>query len=87
MAKDATQQVLDLRQRVDRAKTRAAEARAHQRSAEDQLTAADDAIRRLEFDPDRDLERQVNRAVADIENDVEKLESYADEVDSILAGD
>mgnify|MGYP001597491624 FL=1 len=86
MPKDATQRVLDLRQRVDAAKTRTTTLRAHQQTAEDALAAADDAIVRLELDPDRDLERQVNKLADEIETDLHKLEGYLDEAESILAG-
>ena len=86
MPKDATQRVLDLRQRVDAAKTRTTTLRAHQQTAEDALTAADDAIRRIDLDPDRDLEKQVNRLADEIETDLTKLEGYLDEAESILAG-
>ena len=86
MAKDATQRVLDLRQRLDAAKTRLTTARAHQQTAEDALAAADDAIRRLGLDPDRDLERQVNKLADEIDADLKKLEGYLDEVEYILGG-
>lgn len=84
MPKDETRRVLDLRQRLDAAKTRLATARAHQQAADDALAAADDATRRLDLDPDRDLERQVNRLVDEIEGDLVKLEGYLDEVESII---
>ncbi len=84
--KDATQQVLDLRQRLDRAKTRLTEARTQVRSAEDQLTAADDSIRTLGLDPDRDLERQVIRLVSAINTDLEQVETHLNEVGEILDG-
>lgn len=84
--KDATQQVLDLRQRVDRAKTRVTEARTTKKSAEDQLTAADDAIEQLGLDPDRDLERQVNRLIEGITKDLTQLEEHLDEAESVLGG-
>jgi predicted nucleic acid-binding Zn-ribbon protein len=83
--KDPTQQVLDLRQRVDRDKTRLTEARTKKKTAEDQLTAADDAIEQLGLDPGRDLERQVNQQVGDIKNDLEQLEEHLDEAESIFA--
>lgn len=86
MAKDATQRVLDLRQRVDAAKLRTTTAHVHQQTAEDALAAADDAIRRLDLDPDRDLERQVNRLCDEIEADLKKLEGYLDDAESILVG-
>lgn len=85
--KDATQRVLDLRQRMDKTKTRVTEARTVVRTAEDQLTAADDAISKLDLDPDRDLERQVIRLVETLETDVKKVEEYLDEVEAIMRGD
>ncbi len=85
--KDATQRVLDLRQRMDKTKTRVTEARTTVRAAEDQLTAADDAISRLDLDPDRDLERQVVRLVETLEADLKKIEGYCDEVEAIMRGD
>jgi predicted nucleic acid-binding Zn-ribbon protein len=86
MAKDdPTQQVLDLRQRVDRAKTRTTEARTKKKAAEDQLTAADDAIEQLGLDPDRDLERQENRLIESIREDLGQLEGQLDEAESVLA--
>jgi len=84
--KDATQRVLDLRQRFDSAKTQLTASRTQVRSAEDQLAAADDVIGKLGLDPDRDLERQVIRLVEELESDLAKLEGYADEVESILGG-
>lgn len=84
--KDATQRVLDLRQRMEKTKTRVTEARTMVRTAEDQLTAADDAILRLELDPDRDLERQVVRLVETLETDLKKIEEYCDEVEAIMRG-
>jgi hypothetical protein len=86
MAKDdSTQQVLDLRQRVDRAKTRTTEARTKKKAAEDQLTAADDAIEQLGLDPDRDLERQETRLIEEIKVDLVQLEEQLDEAESVLA--
>jgi hypothetical protein len=86
MAKDdPTQQVLDLRQRVDRAKTCTTEARTKKKAAEDQLTAADDAIEQLGLDPDRDLERQENRLIEEIKTDLVQLEEQLDEAESVLA--
>lgn len=85
--KDATQRVLDMRSEVDSTKTRVAEARTYQRTAEDALTAADDAIHNLGLDPDRDLARQVIRLVDALDADVEKGNKYADEVEAILQGD
>ncbi len=85
-AKDATEQVLDMRQRMDRCKTRATEARTRKTGAEDQLTVADDAIEQLGLDPDRDLERQEAALIAGITGDLGKLEGYLDEADSVIAG-
>jgi hypothetical protein len=85
--KDATQRALDARRRVDRDKTRLTEARTKQRTAEDALAAADDAIRDLELDPDRDLERQVVRLVGTIESGLQQIEVHLDEVEGILKGD
>ena len=83
---DATQQVLDMRQRLDRCKTRVTTARTKKAGAEDVLVAADDAIEQLGLDPDRDLERQEARLVATIQEDLEKLEEHLDEADSVLDG-
>ncbi len=82
--KDATQQVLDLRQRVDSAKTRVTEASTKKSAAEDQLAAADDAIEELGLDPDRDLGRQTNRLVAAIQENLEQLEEHLDEAESVF---
>ncbi len=84
--KDATQQVLDMRQRLDRSKTRVTTAHTKKMGAEDVLTAADDAIEQLGLDPDRDLERQEARLVAAIQEDLEQLEEKLDEADSVLDG-
>ncbi len=84
--KDATQQVLDMRQSLDACKTRLTEKRTKKTGAEDQLTAADDAIEELGLDPDRDLERQEAALVAGIKGDLEQLEEYLDEADAVLAG-
>lgn len=84
---DATQKVLDLRQRMDSAKTRLTEAHIQVRTAEDALSAADDSIRTLGLDPDRDLERQVIRLVSTINTDLEQVEAYLTEVDEIVGGD
>ncbi len=84
--KDATQQVLDMRQRLDQCKTRVTTACTKKTGAEDVLTAADDAIEQLGLDPDRDLERQEARLVAAIQEDLEQLEEKLDEADSVLAG-
>ncbi len=84
---DATQQVLDLRQRMDSAKTRLTEARIQVRTAEDALSAADDSIRTLGLDPDRDLERQVIRLVSTIDTDLGQVEAYLTEVEAIVGGD
>lgn len=81
----ATERVLTLRRDVDYAKTRATEARTKKKSAEDQLTAADDAIEELGLDPDRDLDRQVNRLVEGIATDLDRLEEQLDEAESVLA--
>ena len=85
--KDATQRVLDLRSRLDRAKTKLTEARTQQRTAEDQLAAADDAIRDLDLDPDRDLERQVIRLAETLDEGLKQVEAHLDEVEAILGGD
>lgn len=82
---DATKRVLALRQRLDSAKTRTTEARTKKKAAEDQLAAADDAIENLGLDPDRDLERQVNRLLEGITADLEQLEEQLDEAESVLA--
>ncbi len=84
--KDATQQVLDMRQRMDRCKTRTTEALTKKKGAEDQLTAADDAIEELGLDPDRDLERQENALLTGIAGDMTKMEGYLDEADAVIAG-
>ena len=84
--KDATQQVLDMRGRLDKCKTRVTEARTKKTGAEDQLTAADDAIEELGLDPDRDLERQEAALVTGIQTDLEQLEDYLDEADAVIDG-
>ncbi len=84
---DATQQVLNARQKFDRTKTRVTEARTRVQTAEDQLAAADDAITNLDLDPDRDLARQVGRLVVGITTDLEGVEKSCNEVDAILRGD
>jgi chromosome segregation ATPase len=82
---DPTEQVLALRNRLDTAKTRLTEIRTKISGAEDQLAAADDAIRRLGLDPDRDLARQVSRLLQEIEGDLIKVEGQLDEADTVLA--
>lgn len=84
MADDATKRVLDLRRRLEAAKTRLTEARTEARAAEDALAAADDAIQRLGLDPDHDLERQVQRLIDEVDGDLKKVEECLDEVDSVL---
>lgn len=84
--KDATQQVLDMRQRLDKFKTRETEARTKKTGAEDQLTVADDAIEELGLDPDRDLERQEAALISGINGDLERLEAYLDDADAVLTG-
>ncbi len=86
-SKDATQQVLDMRHRMDTCKTRATEARTKKTGAEDQLAAADDSIEELGLDPDRDLERQKAALVAGIHDDLGKLEDYLIEAEEVLGGD
>ena len=88
MTKDneATKRVLALRQNVEHTKTRVTQARTMKTSAEDQLTAADDAIEELGLDPDRDLERQVNRLIEGIEQDLVQLKEQLDEAESVLGG-
>lgn len=81
---EATKRVLALRQRLDAAKTKLTEARTEARAAEDALAAADDAIRDLGLDPDHDLERQIDRLIADAEADLEKVEECLGEVESVL---
>ena len=83
---DATKRVLALRQRLDSAKTRTTEARTKKKAAEDQLVAADDAIEELGLDPDRDLERQVNRLLDGITTDLEQLEEHLVEAETVLDG-
>ncbi len=85
-AKDATQQVLDMRQRMDKCKTRSTTALTKKTGAEDQLTAADDAIEELGLDPDRDLERQEAALIVGIADDLDKLEGYLDEADAVIDG-
>lgn len=80
----AAKRVLSARRRLDELKTQTAEARAKKQAAEDQLAAADDAIRRLELDPDRDLERQVLKLISDLEAEIEKQEKRLEEVADIL---
>lgn len=82
---DSTQQVLDMRQRADRAKTRTTEAHTKKRLAEDQLTAADDAIEQLGLDPDRDLERQENRLIEEAKSSLTQVEEQLDEAESVFA--
>lgn len=81
---DSTKQVLALRQRLDEYKTSRTEAGARVKACEEQLAAADDAITRLELDPDRDLERQVTRLVEGVDGDLTKMEEALDEVQSVL---
>ena len=85
-AKDDTQQVLDMRQRLDAFKKRLTEARTKKTGAEDQLTAADDAIEELGLDPDRDLERQKSSMITKIQEDLTKLESYLENSSDVLDG-
>ena len=82
--KDATQQVLDLRERVAAAKTKLTEAQTKKKTAEEQLLAADDAIEELGLDPDRDLERQVTKLIEVIAKEMTQLEEYLGEAESVL---
>ena len=85
-SKDATRQVLDMRQRLDQCKTRVTEARTKKTGAEDQLTAADDAVEELGLDPDRDLERQEATLIVKIEEDLKRLEAYLDDAGNVFDG-
>ena len=87
MSQEATEQVLDLRGRLDRMRQKVVEYRVQAKAAEDQLAAADDNIKNLDLDPDRDLERQVDRLLADAEKSLTSREKQLDEVASIIGAD
>ena len=87
MRQEATEQVLDLRGRLDRMRQKVVEYRVQAKAAEDQLAAADDNIKNLDLDPDRDLERQVDRLLADAEKLLTSIEKQLDEVASIIGAD
>ncbi len=88
MANNRTNDVVVLRQRVADAKANLAGARSRVGVAQEQLAAADDAIRELGFDPDRDLTRQVRTLIEEITGDLEeKVEKPLDEITAIIGND
>lgn len=80
----AAKRVLGLRRDVDRAKTRVTTARTVRKQAEDQLKVADDAIEVLGLDPDRDLERQLDKLTDGIQGDLDEMGEKLDEAESVL---
>lgn len=80
----AAKKVLGLRRDVDRAKTRVTTARTVRKQAEDQLKVADDAIEVLGLDPDRDLERQLDKLTDGIQGDLDEMGEKLDEAESVL---
>ena len=83
---DATQQVLDMRETVDRSKTRLTAAHTTKKSAEDHLAASDDAIEHLGLDPDHDLERQVDRQISEVQKKLAQLVGHLDEAEAVMGG-
>ncbi len=81
----AAKQVLAMRRDIDRTKTRLTTAIAVQKQAEDQLKVADDAIEVLGLDPDRDLERQLDKLITGIQTSLEDMGGQLDEAESVLA--
>ncbi len=81
----AAKQVLALRRDIDRTKTRLTTATVVRKQAEDQLKVADDAIEELGLDPDRDLERQLDKLIEGIQTDLEGMGEQLDEAESVLA--
>ncbi len=81
----AAKQVLAMRRDIERTKTRLTAARTVRKQAEDQLKVADDAIAELGLDPDRDLERQLDKLINGIQTDLEGMGEKLDEAESVLA--
>ncbi len=81
----AAKQVLALRRDIDRTKTRLTTATVVRKQAEDQLKVADDAIAELGLDPDRDLERQLDKLITGIRASLEDMGGQLDEAESVLA--
>lgn len=81
----AAKQVLAMRRDIERTKTRLTAARTVRTQAEDQLKVADDAIEELGLDPDRDLERQLDKLIGGIQTDLDGMGEQLDEAESVLA--
>ncbi len=81
----AAKQVLAMRRDIDRTKTRLTTALTVRKQAEDQLKVADDAIEVLGLDPDRDLERQLDKLITGIQTSLEDMGGQLDEAESVLA--
>lgn len=81
----AAKQVLAMRRDIERTKTRLTAARTVRTQAEDQLKVADDAIEVLGLDPDRDLERQLDKLIDGIRTDLDGMEEQLEEAESVLA--
>ncbi len=81
----AAKQVLALRRDIDRTKTRLTTATVVRKQAEDQLKVADDAIEELGLDPDRDLERQLDKLIDGIQESLNEMGGQLDEAESVLA--
>jgi len=84
MSQGETEQVLELRGRLDRARQKVADYRAQVKAADDQLAAADDTIKNLGLDPERDLERQKNRLLEEANKLLISVEEQLNEVESIV---
>ena len=84
MSQEETEQVLELRGRLDRARQKVADYRAQVKAADDQLAAADDTIKNLGLDPERDLERQKNRLLEEANKLLVSVEEQLNEVESIV---
>jgi len=84
MSQEETEQVLEIRGRLDRARQKVADYRAQVKAADDQLAAADDTIKNLGLDPERDLERQKNRLLEEANKLLVSVEEQLNEVESIV---
>lgn len=85
MTESSAEMVVSLRERMSNVKEKLIAAQTQQHSAEDQLAAADDAVIRLDLDPERDLSRQVTKLCENATDKVEELEGFVDDLHGIVS--